>query len=206
LNLFGAFRTKALAGASARQPLETQSDDPRPDDTLIALINQGEMEAFEALYRRHRDWAMHLACRIAGDQNLALDVLQEAFLYVLRKFPGFRLSCQFRSFLYPAVRNLAIAAREKAARSQAGDFIELDQLEAQPTAAGNNPSERAQLAEALKSLPEPQREVLLLRFVDGFSLEEIGTALEVPTGTVKSRLHHALAALRKDPRIRSYFE
>jgi RNA polymerase sigma-70 factor (ECF subfamily) len=185
--------------------LETPSDDPRPDDTLIALINQGEMEAFEALYRRHRNWVMGLACRIAGDHNLALDVLQEVFLYVLRKFPGFRLGCQFRSFLYPAVRNLAIAAREKAARSQAGDAIELDQLEAQPMAR-NNPSERVVLADALKTLPEPQREVLLLRFVDGFSLEEIGTVLEVPTGTVKSRLHHALAALRKDPRIRRYFE
>ena len=163
------------------------------------------MDAFEVLYRRHRDWIANLACRIAADQHLALDVLQETFLYFLRKFPGFQLTCQFRSFLYPAVRNLAIAAREKAARSQADESTDPDQLEAQPPAT-NIPSERAQLAEALKTLPEPQREVLLLRFVDGLSLEEVAAALEIPTGTVKSRLHHALAALRNDGRTRKFFE
>ena len=191
----------------ACQPLETQSDDPRPDEALVALINQGDPNAFETLYRRHRDWVVNLAGRIAGDQSLALDVLQETFLYVLRKFPGFQLTCQFRSFLYPAVRNLAIAAREKAARSQADGCVDPDQLETEPqTATGNHPSERARLAEVLKGLPEPQREVLLLRFVDGFNLAEIAAALEVPIGTVKSRLHHALAALRQEPRTRSFFE
>jgi len=191
----------------ARQQLETQSDDARPDEALVALINQGDPNAFETLYRRHRDWVVQLAGRIAGDQSLALDVLQETFLYLLRKFPGFQLTCQFRSFLYPAVRNLAIAARVKAARSQADGCVDPDQLEAEPQAtAGNSPSERARLVDVLKGLPEPQREVLLLRFVDGFNLDEIAAALEVPVGTVKSRLHHALAALRQDPRTRSFFE
>jgi RNA polymerase sigma-70 factor (ECF subfamily) len=65
---------------------------------------------------------------------------------------------------------------------------------------------RAGLAGVLAQLPEPQREVLLLRFVDGFSLEEIAGALHVPPGTVKSRLHHALAALRRDPLTKKFFE
>ena len=58
----------------------------------------------------------------------------------------------------------------------------------------------------MKPLPEAQREVLLMRFVDGLTLAEIAEALAIPLGTVKSRLHNALRALRDDPRVREYFE
>jgi len=173
------------------------------DEALIALVNQGDDVAFEFLYRRHRDWVVQLAARLTGSPDLALDVLQETFLYVLRKFPGFRLTCQFRSFLYPAVRNLAITARQKAARLQGSE----EALAAMPAPENADDADRsrAQLAEALANLPKGQREVLLLRFVDGLSLEEIGVALAIPTGTVKSRLHHALVALRQDSRAQKFF-
>ena len=185
--------------------MATDPDDSRGDEVLIALINQGEAEAFEALYGRHRDWVVSVAVRITGDADLALDVMQETFLYVLKKFPGFRLTCQFRSFLYPAVRNLSIAARQKAARLHSGTEVDLDTFEAK-SEAGDSAAGRARLAAALANLPEAQREVLLLRFVDGLSLAEIATALAVPSGTVKSRLHHALAALRKDERTKEFFQ
>jgi RNA polymerase sigma-70 factor (ECF subfamily) len=58
----------------------------------------------------------------------------------------------------------------------------------------------------LASLVDTQREVVLMRFVDAMSLAEIAEALEIPLGTVKSRLHKALASLRQDPRTRQYFE
>jgi len=58
----------------------------------------------------------------------------------------------------------------------------------------------------MASLPEIYREVVLRRFVDDFSLEEIGQALHIPLGTVKSRLHHALAALRANPAVQRYFQ
>ena len=57
----------------------------------------------------------------------------------------------------------------------------------------------------LAGLPEAHREVLLMRFVDGLALEEISVALDIPLGTVKSRIHNAVAALRKDPRVLNYF-
>jgi RNA polymerase sigma-70 factor (ECF subfamily) len=184
--------------------LETSPEDNRSDEALIARISQGDAEAFEVLYRRHRDWVANLAFRFLGDRDLALDVLQETFLYVLRKFPGFRLTCQFRSFLYPAVRNLSIAARRKAGRLRSDDPGILEQIAAPPLSDAGD-SSRAQLSIVLTSLPEAQREVLLLRFVEGLSLNEIAAALEVPTGTVKSRLHHALATLRQDERTRNFF-
>ena len=170
------------------------------DAELVAAINQGSHAAFEILYRRHRDWTVNLAFRFTGDEALALDVMQETFLYLLRKFPGFELRAQLRTFLYPAVRNLSIAARRKAGRCQAGD-AESEILVGLPapevSLAGDS-----DLAAVLANLPLPHREVLLLRFVDGFSLEEIAAALGIPLGTVKSRLHNALKTLRDDPRTR----
>ena len=66
-------------------------------------------------------------------------------------------------------------------------------------------AEPAALRAAVASLPEGQREVLLMRFVDDMSMNEIALALSIPVGTVKSRLHNALAALRADPRTARYF-
>jgi RNA polymerase sigma-70 factor (ECF subfamily) len=185
-------------------PPETQDPiDVRTDPELIAAINGGDAAAFEVLYQRYRDWVVHLAARLTGDEHLALDVLQETFLYVLKKFPGFRLTAQFKSFLYPAVRNLSIAARRKTKRLQS-DETELQAIA--DTAAQSQPTAAADLAFVLDGLPEEQREVLLLRFVDGLSLAEIASALGIPLGTVKSRLHNALAALKQDPRTREFFE
>jgi RNA polymerase sigma-70 factor (ECF subfamily) len=194
------------------------TEDSRSDEQLIALVNQGDVEAFAVLYRRHRDWVVHLAMRFTGDHALALDVMQELFLYFLRKFPGFTLrraqggplSCQLRSFFYPAVRNLSLAARRKAARHQANE-TELPELAASavpggPEAAADDPAaSRAALQELVGTLPEPQREVLFLRFVDELSLQEIADALEIPLGTVKSRLFHALQALRQSQRVKKFY-
>src|SRR6266516_1184353 len=102
--------------------------DSRSDLQLIAAINAGDAAAFEALYFRHRDWVVNLACRFAGSEDLALDVMQETFLYFLRKFPGFRLTANLKTFFYPAVKNLSIAARRKAERYQATE-AELERIE-----------------------------------------------------------------------------
>lgn len=184
---------------------ETTSNlDKRTDLELIAAINGGDPEAFEALYFRYRDWVTALAYRFTQDNDLALDVLQETFLYFLKKFPGFVLSAQLKTFLYPVVKNLSIAARRKAHRHQSTES-ELAALEQAPAAdeSATNPGE---LAVVLANLPPEQREALLLRFVDGLSLNEISEAMEIPLGTVKSRLHNALATLRADPRTKTFFE
>ena len=101
------------------------------DLELIAAINGGDAAAFEVLYFRYREWVAGLAFRFTGDSDAALDVLQETFLYVLRKFPGFRLTANFKTFLYPAVRHLAIATRQKAERYRASEE-DLKQLENTP--------------------------------------------------------------------------
>ncbi len=178
-------------------------DDPRTDQQLIAAINAGSVEAFEALYRRYRDWVVSLGMRFTGNRDDALDVMQETFSYVLRKFPGFTLTCRFKTFVYPAVKHLSIAQRDKRRREMPSDSPALEQGEWTPAPAQGRLDD---LAAVLDGLPEIHREVVLLRFVDDLSMAEIGRALDIPAGTVKSRLHHAIAKLRDDPAVRKYFE
>jgi RNA polymerase sigma-70 factor (ECF subfamily) len=174
--------------------------DPRSDQELIAAVNAGDAPAFDALYYRYRDRVMRLALRFTANHADALDVLQETFAYLFRKFPGFVLTARMTTFLYPVVRNLSLAPRRKRRGAQAIDeeampgFVPLDADAA-----------RSELAGVLVGLSPIHRDVVLLRFVDDLTIDEIADALDVPAGTVKSRLHHAIAAMRDDPRVRRYF-
>jgi RNA polymerase sigma-70 factor, ECF subfamily len=196
-------RTQGFSDDSRQCDASNGSVD-RSDRALIAAIDAGDAGAFEELYFRHRSWVTGLAHRFTGDADLALDVMQETFLYVLKKFPGFQLTASFRTFLYPAVKNLSLTARRKA-RSLETAVENLDELAAEsptPDSAGASDD----LAVVLAQLSGKHREVLWLRCVDGFTLDEIAAALEIPLGTVKSRFHYALDLLRQDPRTRKFFE
>lgn len=169
------------------------------DERLVAAANGGDADAFAALYERHKDWAHRVALRFTGDASDAADVVQEVFLYWLGKFPGFRLTARVTTFLYPALLH-----ESRAARGRRGRFTSDEEaLRALPEPReGETPGGRAELLAALARLPEAQREVLLLRYVDGLDGAEIAAALDVPPGTVKSRAHHGLRTLRGDSRAR----
>ncbi len=168
----------------------------------MELCNRGDPAAVEALYYRYRDWVVRLACRFTGNSDDALDCLQETFAYLLNKFPGFILRAGMTTFLYPVVKNTAIRIRQKRRRFASGD----DMLDQAPALPGSPDHPASDLAAVLARLPEAQRDVVLMRFVDGMALGQIAAALAIPLGTVKSRLHHALNALRVDERTRHYFE
>ena len=181
-------------------------DDPRSDHELIDAVNAGNADAFEALYTRHRDYALRLAMRFTGERNLALDAVQDSFVYFYKKFPGFVLTAKLTTFLYPVVKHNALSLKQKARRAQ-GDTSE-EALQSQPD-PGSDPSasqDTDDLHALLSTLPDAQREVLVMRFVDGLSVEEIARALEIPPGTVKTRTHHAIKKLRESPAAKKYFE
>jgi len=90
------------------------------DLALIAGMNAGDEAAFPIIYQRYRDWVVSLSRRIAGCEHLALDVMQKTFLYFLGKFPGFTLTCQLKTFLYPVVRNHSLNAIGKARKLHSG--------------------------------------------------------------------------------------
>jgi RNA polymerase sigma-70 factor (ECF subfamily) len=106
------------------------------------------------------------------------------------------------TFLYPVVRHISLTIRSKNRRFTTDEEI-LSELTA--PVLKDTQSSRSELAAVLAVLPDEQREVLLMRFVDDMSLQGIATALNIPVGTVKSRLHHALQRLRHDRRTRDYF-
>ncbi len=158
--------------------------------------------AFEALYYRYRDWVVNTAYRFTQDRDAALDVMQEVFIYLLSKFPGFVLAAKLTTFLYPVIKHTAMAARRKSARFAGSDEI----LAGLPAPDRAGPGDSDEIEHVLAGLPAQQREVLLLRFVDGLSIEEVALALDIPAGTVKSRIHHAIRTLRQDPATKKYFE
>ncbi len=170
------------------------------DQELIELANKGDANAFDALYHRYRDWVYRLAWRFTRNHQDALDVLQETFIYLLKKFPNFELTASMTTFLYPAVKHLSFNIRRKSRRLTFDDQV----LSEMPAPAEKQTSQ-GELAFVLAILPEEQREVLMMRFVEGMNLKEIAAVLEAPVGTVKSRLYQGLQVLRRDRRTRNYF-
>ena len=176
----------------------------RSDGELVAAVNRGDWQAFDLLYFRYRDWTFRLAWRFCGSETDAHDVVQEVFVYLAGKFrTGLDLRAGLTTLLYPAVKHTALALKKKRARLQ--PMAEETDVAA-PILGADVDAVRVELAAVLRALTEAHREVLLMRFVDDMTLEEIGAALAVPVGTVKSRLHHALAAVRENPSLRNYFE
>ena len=187
--------------------------DNRSDRELIDLCNSGDREAaaraFETLYSRHKDYVQRVAFRYVRDADQALDVLQETFSDVLRKFPptgqGIELTAKFSTLLYAMARNAAISLRRRTAAREAAVDLDPDEL----PAAGDPPAGydgSFDLGGLLRGLSPQQREMVTLRFVDDHSLRDIAAILELPLGTVKSRLHSAVSALRKSPSAKEFFE
>ena len=159
---------------------------------MVEAARDGDFAAFEVLYRRHRDWVVRLAYRFTNDREDALDTLQETFAYLLGKLPRLYLTAKMTTFLYPVVKHTAIAIAKKTRRNRS----DLSPPE-QPTTDDDPIDPREELTITLSALPEPQREVLLMRYVDDMTLQEIAQALSVPLGTIKSRIHTALTTLRE---------
>lgn len=178
--------------------MATSRFDKLSDRELVGLCNRGgrreAVEAFGSLYRRHRDYVMRVSLRLCPDREIAADTLQETFLYLLRKFPptgeGLVLTARLRSLLYPVARNLTLTALRQRRRAQPD--LEPDRLSDPRTVDPHHED----LEQIMSRLSARHREVLLLRFVDDMRLNEIAEALELPVGTVKSRLHSAVRELR----------
>ena len=172
------------------------------DRKLINQAKNGDFVAFEQLYYRYRDWTYRLARRFTNDHETALDAIQETFMYLLRKLPTLELTASMTTFLYPVVKHICLNFKRKSLDSSSITQVFADLAAPEEQAM----STRGELAEVLSSLEESQREILLMRFVDDMSFEEISRAIELSLSTVKSRLYRSLEKLRDDPRTKEYFQ
>ena len=177
-----------------------------PDAELVGLWQAGDEAAFEALVRRHERRVFGLVMRMLGDREEAADVAQETFLSLHRHGHRFRREARFSTFVYRVAANAALnrrrslgrkRAREEAlARSQeAGIDAPVGPRNPEDAAAGVRVQQAVQ--DALLLLPDELRIALVLYDIEGRSYSDIATALRIPEGTVKSRIHRARNALRE---------
>jgi RNA polymerase sigma-70 factor (ECF subfamily) len=168
------------------------------DELLLDAFRRGNPDALGVLYDRHARTVLAFAMRFTGDRALGEDVVQDCFRELIDRIDGFELKGELTSWFYVVAKRRALRLRDLAGRAQ-GD---LDEALLIPDTENESTDDLRRL---LTRLPPAQQEVLVLRFLDGWDLQSIADTLEIPLGTVKSRLHHALASLRDDPACRKYF-
>ena len=148
--------------------------------------------AFEKLWDSQRPRIQRLAMRLCGNSEQAEDLTQEIGLQALAAFPTFRRQCAPTTFLYRIAIRTIHRYRDKHPAVSIG--IE----HAENIAAPEKPEQLLALSLALETLPDELRTTLLLRLYEGLSCREVAAVLEIPVGTVLSRLHTARQLLKKE--------
>ncbi|MFN2115004.1 MAG: RNA polymerase sigma factor [Anaerolineae bacterium] len=173
------------------------------DASLVARVADGDRGAFEVLYKRHHTPLFRTALALTRDRGTAEELLQEAFLRAYRHMGRVELApdASLRPWLHRILINLTYdwSARQKTA---AGSFDRV--VERLSPSPGLTPEGRAEqreiqrvVADAIAELPFKQRAVVVLFYLHDMDLHEIAATLNVPPGTVKSRLYYGRARLRK---------
>jgi RNA polymerase sigma-70 factor (ECF subfamily) len=189
-----------------------QPFDPKglSDEALMQRFQQGDSQAFRVLLERHRRGVYNFALRHVGNQTAAEDLLQEVFLRVVRGAHRYKLESKFTTWLYTIARNLCVdrARKMKFRRHRSldqpvgkdegiplGDRIANTDAATDRNAIGSEL--KVQLAQAIATLREDQREVFVMREYSNLPFKEIAEIVGVPENTVKSRMRYALEHLRK---------
>jgi RNA polymerase sigma-70 factor, ECF subfamily len=174
------------------------ADTERADVEWVRLAQKGDRAAFSALVRRHQDRIYRHLLHLTGSREEALELAQEVFIKAWEALPDWRPDAQFHTWIYRIASN---AALDVLRRRKVVQFVVLqddyDELSDSP-----GPEAQLQARQGLRALdaalarlaPE-QREIILLREVEGLSYSELAAFLDIDEGTVKSRLARARAAL-----------
>jgi RNA polymerase sigma-70 factor (ECF subfamily) len=181
-------------------------EDREIDAELVRRAQTGDHAAFRQLFDRYHKRVYAVAFGVLKNRHDALDCVQEGFVKVHRHLPNFQGSSSFYTWLYRIVMNLAIDQLRRRKTAKPVEFDETRRRDSQEPGddaivsrlLDENPRKaviRRELLErvqaALAELPEYHRQVILLREIEGMSYEEMAEALEVPKGTIMSRLFHA---------------
>jgi len=171
------------------------------DRALVDAVISGDDEAYRVLVEREKENVIGLCRRVLRDPMEAEDVAQESFIQAYRALPTFRGEGAFGAWVGRIASRMAYARLKRPAELRADPTREDGWLieggeGIDPQRAILDGERRAEVQRAISSLPEHQRRIVEMRFYGGMSLEEISSATGAPLGTVKSRLHRALAALR----------
>ena len=166
----------------------------------VAAARDGDAAAWDTLFRRYQLPLYVYVVELTHHEQVSLDIVQETFISAVRHLGGLREDAKFGSWLFGIAHQKCVQQWRRAGRNDAvfDDAAELpDDAAEEPSETLIRQEQEAALMKLLHELPLPRRSVLLLHFVEDFSLEEIAAINGTPLGTVKSRLHYAKRALRK---------
>ena len=174
------------------------SGKPTEDElVLIADAQQGDKRAFGELVRRYHRGVVNVVYRMCGDADLAEDAAQEAFIRAWQHLPRYRPQSPFRSWLYRIAVNAAYDALRREHDAVDPETVVIVSPEAGPAALVERREREERVRQAVRALPPASREVIVLREYEGLSYREIADALDIPVGTVMSRLNYARRWLRQ---------
>ena len=165
------------------------------DLELVRFAQQGDHEAFTALARSRGDRLFGIARRILHDVGLAEDAVQQALVIAWRELPRLRDPDRFDAWLTRLLVNECFA-EAKRGRRLAANVHALSVERPSPVDDTQSILDRDQLDRAFRRLPPEQRAILVLRHYLGLDASEIAATLQIPDGTVRSRMHYAHQALR----------
>lgn len=172
-----------------------------PDEQLILQLQSGELNALGLLYDRHRQMVYRTALGITNDPEVAADLLQDVFLRIHRFSHRIDSSRPIEPWLYRVTTNLAYSWMKRRSRLLRclKEMAEWLSRERRPTPhhIAERDEEWRWVQQAVASLPLAQRVVVVLYYINDLSLQEIASILDIPVGTVKSRLHYGRRALKK---------
>jgi RNA polymerase sigma-70 factor (ECF subfamily) len=170
------------------------------DETeLVTRAQNGERNAFSELARIHAQGVMNVIYRMCGDAHIAEDAAQETFIRAWLHLSSYRPQTSLRSWLYCIAVNAAtdILRKEKHILPNALDELQLKDPQPGPELVFSQEEKTALVQKAVLSLPDASRAVLVLREYEEMSYHEIADALDIPMGTVMSRLNYARKLLKE---------
>ena len=176
----------------------------RDDAQLIDEALRGDAESFGELVRKYQDRLFNTVLHVAGRREEAEDVVQEAFVQAFLKLDSFHRESAFYTWLYRIAFNIAISRRRRR-KGETSIDQQRETAGVEPLDDAEAPEERIlreeraeQLSGALKRLSDEHRAILVLREMEGCCYETIAEILDLPVGTVRSRLHRARLQLRDE--------
>jgi RNA polymerase sigma-70 factor (ECF subfamily) len=178
------------------------------DRALVQECQGGSRDAFSTLVVRYQEAVLNLAYRRLGDRELALDVAQEVFLKAYKGLSKFQGDSRFFTWLYRIALNESVTAHRKSARhsralsldaergSEGNKLAEPADETFEPTAEAARQDDQAMVQRAIAELDDEFAQPLILRDLEGLSYQEVADVLEIPLGSVKSRIHRARQTLK----------
>jgi RNA polymerase sigma-70 factor (ECF subfamily) len=170
------------------------------DRSAVEQARHGDERAWRELYERHVDLVFRLAYRVVNDHDVALDVVQEAYVKASRAIATFRGDASFRSWIASITLNEARSALRRRGRERQVSLDAVGEPESGERAADDAASDSELAGRALKfigTLPDQQRDAVLLRTTEGLSYREIATLVGSSEGSVRVSYHHGMTKLRE---------